>query len=158
PRPAGERPARAAPGRRGAHRPPAPQKPAGDVPRAPGLGAAPGATARPAALRGCPHGLPELPDQRRRAAHHGGQRVLREQFVQGSPRARAGYLVPYRAHERMKYESHLPVLIVGAGPIGLTAAMLLARQGVPSTVLEAGPDICRVGSRAVVVQRATLET
>lgn len=32
-----------------------------------------------------------------------------------------------------------PVIIVGAGPVGLTLALALARQDVPSVVLDEGP-------------------
>jgi thioredoxin reductase len=35
----------------------------------------------------------------------------------------------------------LPVVVVGAGPIGLVAAAHLAQRGLPFLVLEAGPDI-----------------
>ena len=35
-----------------------------------------------------------------------------------------------------------PVLISGAGPVGLTLSLLLARQGVPSTVIERRPYLC----------------
>jgi 2-polyprenyl-6-methoxyphenol hydroxylase-like FAD-dependent oxidoreductase len=48
-------------------------------------------------------------------------------------------------------------IIVGAGPVGLTAALCLARHGLPSLVLEAKPGISEEGSRAIVVQRPTLE-
>jgi 3-(3-hydroxy-phenyl)propionate hydroxylase len=49
-------------------------------------------------------------------------------------------------------------LIVGAGPVGLAAALALRSQGLPATVLEAGPeDQPRVGSRAIYVHRETLE-
>jgi 2-polyprenyl-6-methoxyphenol hydroxylase-like FAD-dependent oxidoreductase len=50
------------------------------------------------------------------------------------------------------------VLIVGAGPIGMTAALELARYGVPSVVLEQRPALRPDGSRAVVLARHTLET
>ena len=33
--------------------------------------------------------------------------------------------------------------IIGAGPAGLTAGYLLAKQQVPVTVLEADPNACR---------------
>jgi 3-(3-hydroxy-phenyl)propionate hydroxylase len=36
---------------------------------------------------------------------------------------------------------HQPVLIVGAGPVGLVAAAALLRRGVPVTVLEAGEEL-----------------
>ncbi|OLR90567.1 pentachlorophenol monooxygenase [Actinokineospora bangkokensis] len=53
--------------------------------------------------------------------------------------------------------SDAPVLIVGAGPVGLTGAVLLARHGVPSVVLEARPERVQAGSRAICVQRDVLD-
>jgi 2-polyprenyl-6-methoxyphenol hydroxylase-like FAD-dependent oxidoreductase len=50
-----------------------------------------------------------------------------------------------------------PVLIVGAGPVGLAGALLLARHGVPSTVLESTPARQTVGSRSICVQRDVLD-
>jgi 3-(3-hydroxy-phenyl)propionate hydroxylase len=46
---------------------------------------------------------------------------------------------------------------VGAGPVGMTAALLLARQGVPTTVLEAAPSRELVGSRSICVQGDVLD-
>ncbi|NCT92618.1 NAD(P)-binding protein [Cellulomonas sp. APG4] len=50
------------------------------------------------------------------------------------------------------------VLVVGAGPVGLTAALALRSYGVPVTVLEAGPEgRGRPGSRAIFTHSNTLE-
>lgn len=51
---------------------------------------------------------------------------------------------------------HLPVVVIGAGPSGLTAAIDLAQNGVPVCVVEAR-DSSAVGSRAVCYARRTLE-
>lgn len=51
----------------------------------------------------------------------------------------------------------MTVLIVGAGPVGMSAALLLARFGVPSVLLEAAPERQTVGSRSICVQRDVLD-
>jgi 2-polyprenyl-6-methoxyphenol hydroxylase-like FAD-dependent oxidoreductase len=50
------------------------------------------------------------------------------------------------------------VAVVGAGPIGLTAALELASLGVPTTVLEAKPALEPIGSRAIVLAHDALAT
>ena len=50
-----------------------------------------------------------------------------------------------------------PVIVVGAGPVGMAAALLLARWGVPSIVLEAKPGPDPTGSRSICVQRDVLD-
>ena len=52
--------------------------------------------------------------------------------------------------------SHVPVLIAGGGPVGLTLAALLARQGIASLVIEADQGYCS-GSRAICVSRRSQE-
>ncbi|MFI0776822.1 FAD-dependent oxidoreductase [Streptomyces sp. NPDC021212] len=50
-----------------------------------------------------------------------------------------------------------PVLVVGAGPVGMTAALALRARGLPVTVLESGAkDRVRPGSRALFVHRQSL--
>ncbi|WP_092807579.1 FAD-dependent monooxygenase [Rhodococcus globerulus] len=50
----------------------------------------------------------------------------------------------------------LPVVIVGAGPVGMGVAMGLAQRGIPVTILEAADQVS-FGSRAICVSRHSLE-
>jgi 2-polyprenyl-6-methoxyphenol hydroxylase-like FAD-dependent oxidoreductase len=50
------------------------------------------------------------------------------------------------------------VAVVGAGPIGLTAALELAAREVPTIVLEAKPALESIGSRAIVLAHDALAT
>ncbi len=51
---------------------------------------------------------------------------------------------------------HVPVLIAGGGPVGLTLAALLAHYGIESRVIEADEGFC-TGSRAICVSRRSQE-
>ena len=52
---------------------------------------------------------------------------------------------------------HEPVIVIaGMGPVGMTAALILARQGLPVTLLEAGADLA-VNSRASTFHPSSLE-
>ena len=50
-----------------------------------------------------------------------------------------------------------PVVVVGAGPAGQTTALLLARWGVPATIVDQRPHRDRIGSRAICQQRDVLD-
>lgn len=53
---------------------------------------------------------------------------------------------------------HQQVLVIGAGPVGLSAALALRKRGISATILEAEPeDRTRPGSRAIFVHKATLK-
>ena len=52
---------------------------------------------------------------------------------------------------------HEPVVIVGAGPVGQTAALLLARWGIPTLVLDQRPERDLAGSKAICQQRDVLD-
>lgn len=51
---------------------------------------------------------------------------------------------------------HFPVIIVGAGPVGMTMALGLARFNIPCLILN-DDDQLSDGSRAICLQRSTLE-
>ena len=48
-----------------------------------------------------------------------------------------------------------PVLIVGAGPIGMTAALVLARYGIRSVLIDR-KDTFNDGSRAICIARPSM--
>src|ERR1700712_597643 len=55
-----------------------------------------------------------------------------------------------------KLPEHVPVLIAGGGPVGLTLAALLGRHGVRCLVIEADASYCS-GSRAICLSRRSQE-
>jgi len=56
----------------------------------------------------------------------------------------------------MTLPSHVPVLIAGGGPVGLTLAALLAEYGIASLTIEADEGYCS-GSRAICMSRRSQE-
>lgn len=56
----------------------------------------------------------------------------------------------------MTLPANVPVLVAGGGPVGLTLAALLARQGIGSLVVEADEGYCS-GSRAICISRRSQE-
>lgn len=64
------------------------------------------------------------------------------------------YLPP--SEIRQGTAGHYPVVVVGAGPVGLCAAIDLAQQGVPVVLLDED-DTVSVGSRGVCYAKRTLE-
>ena len=66
---------------------------------------------------------------------------------------------PYISPKECRYQDRTgksPVTIVGAGPVGLTAAIDLALHGVPSIVVDQKDQVSR-GSRAICWSKRTLE-
>src|SRR5580704_2680278 len=63
---------------------------------------------------------------------------------------------PYRQSADRNGRAKAPVVIVGAGPIGLLTAIGLARFGVASILLEEDVQVSH-GSRAIVLTRRSLE-
>jgi len=65
---------------------------------------------------------------------------------------------PFRRPAEMDGKAtHHAVAIVGAGPVGLTAALELARRGIKSVVLD-DKDTLNDGSRAICISRYSYET
>ena len=62
---------------------------------------------------------------------------------------------PPPLHKGVEERRHR-VVVIGAGPVGLTAALALAQHGIPVVLLEADDSVC-VGSRAICISRRSLE-
>lgn len=56
----------------------------------------------------------------------------------------------------MRAEPDAGIVIVGAGPVGLTLALRLASLGIATTLVEARPGPLRQGSKALCIQHAAL--
>jgi 2-polyprenyl-6-methoxyphenol hydroxylase-like FAD-dependent oxidoreductase len=70
--------------------------------------------------------------------------------------AATGGTPAYAARMAVAVSSERPVVVVGAGPVGMTAAAALARDGLPVVVVEANPEP-RPDWRASTFHAATLE-
>src|SRR5215204_375222 len=61
-------------------------------------------------------------------------------------------------NDSAKVRNLTDIVVVGAGPVGLTAALAVRATGRPVTVVEAGAqDRVRPGSRAIFLHRVTLD-
>ena len=58
--------------------------------------------------------------------------------------------------DQEQHPDSVPVLIVGAGPVGLAMAIDLAQQGIQSVVVDSKTQVS-VGSRAICWAKRTLE-
>src|SRR5918911_2584365 len=70
---------------------------------------------------------------------------------------RSYHQFPYRrSPDQDRHDAHRPVVVVGAGPVGLSAAIDLAQRGVPVVLLD---DAGRIGegSRGICYAKRTLE-
>ncbi len=72
-----------------------------------------------------------------------------------SSRSRRFPFVPPAELDKGDVSPH-PVIVVGAGPVGLACALDLAQQGISAVVLDAG-DTVSAGSRAICYAKRTLE-
>ena len=63
---------------------------------------------------------------------------------------------PPKGNARAQMVTSAPVAIVGAGPIGMTAALTLAREGIRSVVFDK-KDTFNDGSRAICVSRSSFQ-
>jgi len=59
--------------------------------------------------------------------------------------------------ERSTVDGSTDVLVVGAGPTGLTAAIELARRGIPCRIIDKRPDASGTADKAIGVQCRTME-
>jgi 3-(3-hydroxy-phenyl)propionate hydroxylase len=73
-----------------------------------------------------------------------------------SPYFRPCTYQPARIESMTAADPALPVVVVGAGPVGMTVALGLAQRGVPVTVLEAATQVS-FGSRAICISRHSIE-
>lgn len=76
--------------------------------------------------------------------------------IQSAPSARYPQPLTYSAARLSSEPSAREVVVVGAGPVGLAAALGLARRGIQVTVVEAGTGVS-YGSRAICFSRHSLE-
>ena len=65
-------------------------------------------------------------------------------------------LYPYKRHPDQDARTHHPVIVVGAGPVGLTLALDLALRGTPVLVLDENTRVSH-GSRAICFAKRSLE-